>query len=265
MNRVARAFDGIAADYDRRYTGNPSMRLMRKRVWKALHARIAEGHRILELGCGTGEDAVFLAESGCEVVATDCSPKMLECASRKCSLHGLEKRVRFELARMDGSFALSNQRETRFHGILSNFGGLNTVKDLASLDRPLHDLLEPGGWFIATVMGPFCLWDWVIEILRFRFAAARTRRPVDGGPVTLGGIAIPCYFPSLNGFLTAFGSFELERCEALGLLLPPPRVTNGRAGLNWMWRALESMERPLVRLPHLQTWGDHYLAVLRSR
>jgi ubiquinone/menaquinone biosynthesis C-methylase UbiE len=83
---VAHAFDAIAADYDRRYTNNPTMRLMRRRVWKTLHARIAEGCRILELGCGTGEDAVFLAKSGCEVVATDCYRSITRRDSMESSL-----------------------------------------------------------------------------------------------------------------------------------------------------------------------------------
>jgi SAM-dependent methyltransferase len=260
---IAQAFDAIAYDYDRRYTENPSMRLMRRRVWKALHSRVREGDRILELGCGTGEDAVFLAELGCEVVATDCSPRMLECAVQKCSIHGLEKRVHFELADMDSLDGLRNQHADRFHGVLSNFGGLNTVKDLASLNGFLYDLLEPGGWFMATVMGPFCLWDWMIELSHLRFTAARVRRSAAGSPVRLGDFEIPCYFPTIRGLQAAFSSLEPESFEALGLLLPPPRVTKGHTALNWLWRTLETLERPLARIGPLRGYGDHYLALLR--
>ena len=39
--------------------------------------------RLLEIGCGTGDEALELAKRGCEVVAIDPSEEMLNLARRK--------------------------------------------------------------------------------------------------------------------------------------------------------------------------------------
>jgi len=48
-------------------------------------ARLRAGDRCLELGCGTGEFTTRLVESGCDLVAVDISPDLVErCRSRGC-------------------------------------------------------------------------------------------------------------------------------------------------------------------------------------
>ena len=53
---------------------------MRGATQRRLEARFSAGHRVLELNCGTGEDAVFLARRGVRVLATDLSGAMVEAA-----------------------------------------------------------------------------------------------------------------------------------------------------------------------------------------
>jgi len=48
------------------------------------------GKRVLDLGCGAGEAAVYFAYEGAEVVAADLSPGMLEVARRVAALHGVK-------------------------------------------------------------------------------------------------------------------------------------------------------------------------------
>ena len=48
-------------------------------------ARLRAGDRCLELGCGTGEFTTRLVESGCDLVAVDISPDLVErCRARIC-------------------------------------------------------------------------------------------------------------------------------------------------------------------------------------
>jgi ubiquinone/menaquinone biosynthesis C-methylase UbiE len=64
MNSVledSAAFDAIAEEYDATFTNSHLGRILRRRVWQILAANISEGQHILELACGTGEDAIWLA------------------------------------------------------------------------------------------------------------------------------------------------------------------------------------------------------------
>src|SRR4051812_41880277 len=47
------------------------------------------GKRVLELGSGAGEGAVYFALQGARVVATDISPGMLDVVDRVAELHGV--------------------------------------------------------------------------------------------------------------------------------------------------------------------------------
>jgi methyl halide transferase len=44
--------------------------------------------RALEIGCGTGTNAIWMAQQGVTVIATDVSPKAIETAKEKCSKAG---------------------------------------------------------------------------------------------------------------------------------------------------------------------------------
>jgi ubiquinone/menaquinone biosynthesis C-methylase UbiE len=45
--------------------------------------------RVLEIGCGAGDDALFLAQSGCKVKALDTSEICISYAIARCSRLGL--------------------------------------------------------------------------------------------------------------------------------------------------------------------------------
>ena len=64
MNGAAAPFDGLAADYDRTFTASTIGQLMRAAVWRRIDAVFQPGDRVLELNCGTGEDAVRLGARG---------------------------------------------------------------------------------------------------------------------------------------------------------------------------------------------------------
>ena len=76
MNNAA-AFDSFAADYDRSFTTSAIGQRLRAAVWRRLDAAFRPGDRVLELNCGTGEDAVYLGRRGVHVLTTDISTEML--------------------------------------------------------------------------------------------------------------------------------------------------------------------------------------------
>src|ERR1700692_4202307 len=72
------AFDSVAADYDGPRGNNELIQDMRGEMWNWLAATFVPGERLIDLGCGTGLDAVHLANLGFHITATDWSPLMVE-------------------------------------------------------------------------------------------------------------------------------------------------------------------------------------------
>ncbi len=78
LRDTQRAFDSVAADYDGPRGNNALIQDMRGEMWRWLDATFAPGSRLIDIGCGTGLDAVRMAERGHHVTATDWSPQMVQ-------------------------------------------------------------------------------------------------------------------------------------------------------------------------------------------
>ena len=157
MNNAA-AFDSFAADYDRSFTTSAIGQRLRAAVWRRLDAAFRPGDRVLELNCGTGEDAVYLGRRGVHVLATDISTEMLTVTRAKVARAGVAGLV--DVAQMPIEDLAQHRRLGGFDGALSNFGGLNCVDDLAGAARGLAAVLRPGARVLLCVMGPAVPWEW---------------------------------------------------------------------------------------------------------
>jgi ubiquinone/menaquinone biosynthesis C-methylase UbiE len=78
QHAAATAFDSVAPRYDELFTSTPVGRFQRMVIWKQAVKAFRPGSRVLELNCGTGQDAIFLARSGIVVTACDASPEMIK-------------------------------------------------------------------------------------------------------------------------------------------------------------------------------------------
>lgn len=63
-----------------------------------LHAAGAIRGEVLDVGCGTGENALYLATLGCRVTALDASPSAIQHARVKAGQRGLSGHVDFAVA-----------------------------------------------------------------------------------------------------------------------------------------------------------------------
>jgi SAM-dependent methyltransferase len=80
-------------DFDEMYSGTPPWDIGRPQpAFVQLADAGAISGRVLDAGCGTGENALLLADRGLEVVGVDAAPKAIAAAARKAADRGLSAR-----------------------------------------------------------------------------------------------------------------------------------------------------------------------------
>ena len=256
---VASPFDALAADYDRQFTDSLLGGILRRAVWRRLDAAFAPGMRVLELGCGTGEDAVHLGARGVQVLATDGSAAMVEAARRKAVKAGLAGLVE---ARRLSFERLGDLPEAGFDGAFSNFGAVNCAADLAALAADLARVLKPGAPVLLCVMGPLVPWEWLWFGLRgdLRSAFRRLRR----GGVLWRGLRV--VYPSPRGLARLFRpGFRVTRRAAVGALVPLPAAEPWARRHRDLAARLDARERRWETAWPLPWLADHYLLELARR
>jgi SAM-dependent methyltransferase len=243
VDSPAAYFDRLAPRYDQAWSNAPAGRLQREAVWRHLDPLVAFADRILDLGCGTGEDAVHLSGLGAHVSAIDTSAEMVRAACAK----GVNARQ----LRIEDTGGISGVYDL----IFSNFGALNCVDDLATLRGPLARLLRPGGRLAICLMNRFCLWESVYYAMRAQFGKASRRW--RGASVTSSGLRV--YYPSLRTIKRAFApSFRFVSATGIGVCVPPSFVEGLPAGL---LNGLGSIDARIGPARIARAIGDHRLLV----
>jgi SAM-dependent methyltransferase len=144
-------FNAIASSYAELWTDTPNGRGQRAIFWREIDGLFRAGDRILDLGCGIGDDALHLAELGIEVLGIDAAPKMVDAAR--------SRGVNASLLRIE-DLSSSGFSLRMFSGAISNFGALNCVADLRPVAEQLARVIHPGGPAALCLMGRFCFTDW---------------------------------------------------------------------------------------------------------
>jgi SAM-dependent methyltransferase len=74
---TAALFERLAPRYDELWTETAVGRAQRDAVWRLVDRLFGEGDCVLDIGCGTGEDAAHLGSRGVSVYGIDASPAMV--------------------------------------------------------------------------------------------------------------------------------------------------------------------------------------------
>ena len=103
------------------------------------------GQKVLELNCGTGVDAIWMAKKGQSVLATDISGSMIQITGAKAEKYGLDKQISSRVCSFDNIASLKGAGP--FNLVFSNFGGLNCI-DPKSIEKPLSEFKRNAetGW-----------------------------------------------------------------------------------------------------------------------
>jgi 2-polyprenyl-3-methyl-5-hydroxy-6-metoxy-1,4-benzoquinol methylase len=239
------AYDAIAADYDEQVRGDNWMR----RVLHAHYARVFRpGQRVLDVGCGTGIDALALARMGISVVGIDGSAAMVQRLNDKVGAARLEPLVEARVMQIQDVSALGEQR---FDGIVSAFASLSALPDLGGFAQDAARLMRPGGRVVLHVLNRFSLWEFLGYAARREFAAALQVGHVRRRVFVIGGQPVEhsLYF-SDEAYRRFFATgFRRRDGYGLGALRPPHTVRRLPAGLvsALEWLDVRTGHWPLVR------------------
>jgi len=240
-------FDALAPRYDTDFTQHPIGRMLRARVQARLLKHFSVGDHLLELGCGTGEDACFLAKHGMTITATDASTAMCALAEEKNNRHEQVQVCMLDLAQ------LPDWNGHQFDGVFSNFGALNCLADWQPLAQWLSDKVPSGATVCLGIMAPFCAWEFMWHMIHGKFDIALRRVRGDD----FGDLRIT--YPTIRRITDDFSpDFRRVHVSPLGLFLPTSGLFDVVQKRPRLMTTLSTLEKRFQDVSQLALFADHY-------
>ncbi len=260
---VAAAFTKQSRIFDDCFEGNTIIQYKRKRVRYVVQKYLPPSSTILELNSGTGEDAIWFAEHGHRVHATDLSTGMQEVLRYKVIVKGLQNIISTECCSFSELHNL--KKKGPYDLIFSNFAGLNCTAELTSVLHSFEGLLTPAGLVILVIMPKFCLWETGL-LFKGKFSTAFRRFfSKNGVPARVERKLFTCWYynPSFVK-KTLSKEFRLLSMEGLCSLVPPSYLEHFAENHPATYRFLKKKED---RLKNKWPWnciGDYYIIALQK-
>jgi ubiquinone/menaquinone biosynthesis C-methylase UbiE len=254
---VREAFDRHAGAYDERFSSQGLAREIRSDIWRIADTVFPQGARLIDAGCGTGEDAIHFAQRHCAVTALDISPEMIAKAQAKARGFTLSDRIEFRVADIEHYAPESGA----YDGIFSNFGALNCLSDLSAVRGIAERGLKPGAHVVLVTMGRFYPLEFLTYLLTGKPAKAirRFKRPAEA---VIEGVRVPVFYHAPRAIARALGAaFELKTIVGLRTLLPVPGFQHLERYA--LMRILRPVDRMLSSFRITASWADHFISVWR--
>lgn len=258
-------FDFAAAGYDTEFTHSAIGKRQRQMVYDFLESRLGLWNEILEINCGTGEDALWFANKGKQIIATDISSEMIKTAQAKADACHV-KNIEFKTLDINEIDTLDSSK--KYDLIFSNFGGLNCLggEELPDFLKSARDkLLSDNGSIIMVVMSKGSIWESLFYLRKLNFKKAFRRNTNKALLVNVNGQNVPTYYYNPSFFKKVKESFSVEAIQNIAFFLPPsylePIFAKRPGLLNFLFR----LERKFCKLSFLAGFADHYLIELKPR
>ena len=180
-HQVRSTYDSISSDFDR----------TRRKPWPPVAkfiARLPDGARVLDIGCGNGKDAVAVLEHGCQCVCVDLSVEQCGTARRKLETHAMALAgacPAFEV--LQGDCESLPFKDGAFDAVLF----IATLHHLSGRSHRLKALAEMKRVMRPGAKGLISVWDFGQE----RFEEERSRQASGARPeppgTEFGDVMVP--------------------------------------------------------------------------
>ncbi len=261
-------FDILAETYDSDFTQSRIGKLQRKRVWEILMPVLQSYNhplKILEINCGTGEDALRLAEIGHTVIATDASKVMLEKAQQKLYSSKINS-DHIQFIQCGFSELTDHFADEKFDLVFSNFGGINCVdeNDIIQLGKDLSNITSSNARLFLVVMSRFCLWEIFYYSFKGKLSTA-FRRKKKSLLFNVNGSSMPVFYYSPQDIKRLFQSkFKPVQTYPVGLFIPPSYLEKQFLNRQHWLNRLNRWEESLGKYSIFSPLADHYCIVLKQ-
>ena len=260
---AAVAFNKQSVVFDEIYSTNTIIQYKRKRVRDHVLKYLQPDSRILELNAGTGEDAVFFAQLGHPVHATDISTGMQERLVKKAKEKQLQHLITNEICSFTSLANLQNKGP--YDLIFSNFAGLNCTNELDKVLGSFSSLLKPGGVVTLVILPKFCLWETLLlfkgnfKTAFRRFFSKRGRKAHIEGEYFLCWYYDPSFIKK-----KLLPEFEVLSTEGLCSLVPPSYIEGFAEKHPALFQLLAKRENKWKTSWPWRSIGDYYIISLKK-
>lgn len=256
-------FDQAAINYDATFTNSVIGKLQRQLVYQQLSEFLKENQpkTILEINCGTGEDAIWLAKQNFDVTATDISSAMIDVAKSKSNLENLN----FKQAN-SATIAVAFQNQ-KFDFLFSNFGGLNCLSDveLVSFFKNASEILHENKSMVLVIMPKNTLWEQLYFISKLNFKNV-FRRKKEMAIANVDGEKVATYYYNPKDIVNlANGIFEIKQYKPIGFFVPPSYLETFFKNKPKLTSLLNRLEQKIRNQSWLSKFADHYVIILQKK
>lgn len=261
---AAAAFNKQSVLFDQIYSANTIVQYKRKRVRDHLDKFLKPKSKILELNAGTGEDAIYFAQRGHHVHATDISQGMQKVLSQKILSASLTDKVSFELCSFTQLEKLKDKGP--YDIIFSNFAGLNCTNELGKVLRSFPALLKREGIITLVLLPKFCLWETSL-FLKGKFKTAFRRFfSTRGRSAHVEGEYFRCWYYNPAAIKKHLEKeFNVLALEGLCTLVPPSYIENFSEKYPKTFDALKGKEDKWKAKWPWRSIGDYYIISLKKK
>lgn len=252
-------FDEAAKNYDSNFTHSEIGKIQRNLVYENSKKHLKNIKNILEINCGTGEDAIWLATQGFQVTATDISEKMIEIAQSKSNLKNIKFKV-LDINKLD-------EETEKYDLLFSNFGGLNclTKPELALFFNSTVSVLSANGKMTLVIMPKNTTWEQFYFLLKFDFKNAfRRKKGVALANVDGEKVATYYYNPKDIVHLSQV-NFNISEVKPVGLFIPPSYLEPFFKNKKILLKCLIFLENRFKNWSIFSKYADHYIITLQKK